>query len=123
MKQEIANGCLHPASLQNAARFLKIAKDAERKNADHHAALSRHFATPNRNHQSAREAMRTLNIQHAMKREAVAKMVDIIYAFAAAVLQSPADYPAHMIDYAHGLIAESTDYVNKERGTQAWASP
>lgn len=60
---------------------------------------------------------------HAMKREAVSKMVDVITAFAATILQSPADYPAHMINYAHGLINESTDYVNKERGGEAWALP
>jgi hypothetical protein len=111
-------------NLQNAARFLEIAKEAERKEAGHHAALSRHFTASTGNGQveqsgSAREAM----MQHAKKREAVTKMVDIISAFAAAILQSPADYPAHMIDYAHGLIAESTDYANKERGAVAWASP
>lgn len=48
------------------------------------------------------------------KREAVAQFVEIAYAFAAAVLSAPADYPAHVVDYATGLLHESLDYVAAE---------
>jgi hypothetical protein len=48
------------------------------------------------------------------KREAVARFTDVAYAFAATVLACPADYPAHALDFAVGLLNETVDYTRAE---------
>ena len=103
MTREVWNGCLHPASLRNASRFLEIAKEAERKEGEHYAALSKGFPASTGNHQVE------------VKSGAVSQFVNATAAFAAAVLSGPADYPAHLVDYATGLLHETTDFVNAER--------
>lgn len=58
--------------------------------------------------------------QPTTKREAVAQFVDIAYACAATVLQTPADYPAHVVNFALGLLYEATDYVNADMRAAQW---
>ena len=49
------------------------------------------------------------------KREAVARFTDVVHAFASAVLAAPADYTAHAVNYATGLLNEAVDYVKAEQ--------
>lgn len=52
--------------------------------------------------------------QPVTKHEAIAQFVDAAYALAAAILQSPADFPAHAVDFAIGLLNEAMTYVRAE---------
>jgi hypothetical protein len=91
---------------------LRMAREYQRQaeGGDLYGELSRGF-----------EAVRSVRYapRPSTKREAVAQFVDIAYAFAASVLSTPADYPAHVVDYATGLLNESLDYVTAEmRGSK-----
>ncbi|MDX2277918.1 MAG: hypothetical protein NW206_20910 [Hyphomonadaceae bacterium] len=48
------------------------------------------------------------------RRETIAQFVDVAYALAATILQAPADYPAHAVDFAIGLLNEAMTYVQAE---------
>lgn len=46
---------------------------------------------------------------------AVLNLPDLIYTAASAVLATPADHPAHAVDYATGLLNETVDFMNANR--------
>ncbi|HMM87986.1 hypothetical protein [Bradyrhizobium sp.] len=49
-----------------------------------------------------------------VQRKAVAQFVDNAYALAASILQTPAEHPAHLVDFAIGLLNEAMTHVKAE---------
>jgi hypothetical protein len=99
-----------PYWARDLARQVRDHQENERKRSELFASWDQAVAA----HKSRGPRVAVTFAQAATKREATAQFVDLIHAFASAVLAVPHGHTAHATTFALGLLDEITAYTRAE---------